>query len=188
MAKSKNAASVATLVILIFLVVGVFSAFALLSNKDGKSDNGTLSLVVDGAKVTENTSLDIMGKTITVDGCKDWKYEIVPLLKNHNTVYYAEGVLSFENAPGTTRSSEIEDWTKGFDVVKSKSALTVNSTTILKVLQKIHNTQNVMVNGKDPNGMVLTIWNEESRTFKLVISSSDGKQSIALSFVIPMGV
>lgn len=186
MAKRKNVTIIIVLIVAILLVFSVISVI-LLPHIGDKSNDDTLSLVVNGVKITENADIAIMGKTITVDGCEDWKYEIVPLSENHSHLYFAEGQSHFANMDGVTTTSDIDDWTKGFDVVKSKSTITVNSTTVLKVLQKYHNTENVIVEGEIYPHMVLSAWSTEARTFKLVISSSDGKQSIALSFVIPTG-
>lgn len=185
MAKRKNVITIIVLIVAILLVLSVISVI-LLPHIGDKSNDDTLSLVVNGVKITENADIAIMGKTIEIDGCKDWKYQIVSnLAKNH--IYYAEGAKGFDNGVDLGQSSGIENWQNGFTVTTSKSSIFVNNTTLLEVLQKIHNTKNVIIDGSEnPLGLSLPAWTDDSQ-FKLVISSSDGKQSIALSFVIPIG-
>ncbi len=150
-------------------------------NPGQSPDDDKFGVVVDGVKYTEDTDVSILGKTLTVKGVEKYTLRIEDRHPTNMAVIYRVpgGTDGLGNDPELYVLSNIEDWTSGFNIVKRNSSFTVENTSLLQVLIKIHNNPDIQLSGD-----IFSVPSSDYGKFALVITS--GNNEITLNFSIPI--
>ena len=164
-------------VLLAILLLGAVLMIVRVVNNNREQ----FGVYIDGKEVVNGDDIEL-GKEIVVKGTEKYMVQIEDRYPANMAIVYrvSGGTNGLYNDPELYSSSYIEDWTMGFNIVKNNGSFTVENTSLLQVLVKIHNNSKIELSGDG-----FSVPSSDYGKFALVISS--GNNEITLNFSIPIG-
>ena len=183
MAKQVHKANVTVIFNIVFwvLLATLLLGTALLLVRIVNNNREPFGVYIDGKEVVNGDDIEL-GKELLVKGAKKYTVQIEDRHPANMSILYrvSGGTDGLGNDPELYSSSFIEDWTSGFNIVKNNNSLTIENTSLLQVLVKIHNNSNVELSGEG-----FSVPSSDYGKFALIISSANNV--ITLNFSIPIG-